>query len=633
MGVLNCFRLWVSLTVLVSVAYSDGATAQTVNYTSYDNNGNLQALSEGSQTITRSYDSRNRVSSYTDVNGETIGYRYYASGKIAKIIYPGGTESGIGHVEYRYWKTGRLKEVVDRLDSTTNPRITRFYWNPDGRLARIVRPNDTERRIRYDGAGRPEIVEEVSSDGQLIAFYRNRYHPSSDLEWVYQLPQPQTASAVPAPVNAMSYDADNRLIEFEGQSVNHDPDGNMTFGPLPDGTFGVHDYDSRNRLLGAGGLTYGYDPEGERIGITGADESTSFVNENNLGLSKILQRTKNGETTRYVWGVGLLYEVDANGETTTYHYDNVGSTIALTNEAAEVVERVEYAPYGTRTYRQRTAGHEGDLHDTPFLWTGFFGNQTDANELIYLRNRYYNPLSRRFVNSDPAREGWNWNAYAGGNPMTFVDPTGLGLSSAIDSTHTGLSYLGLRSMGDSLGEQLRNDLANHGYDRSAPIGNIGDHPSMSMLTELIAPAGPIVSAFRWAGRAARVDRLIKPVVNVSSRAARNTETVQRAMSRAELEAIQSSGVLSRGGRAGPHYVSDAVNSTANRARQRLALPGSPEVRATLEVPSGTFSPPSTVQPYRIPGTNQVLPGGGLERTAPGNIDIPARIIDVLDYTK
>lgn len=112
-----------------------------------------------------------------------------------------------------------------------------------------------------------------------------------------------------------------------------------------------------------------------------------------------------------------------------------------------------------------------------------------------------------------------------------------------------------------------------------------------------------------------------------------TETVQRAMSRAELESIQNLGALSRGGRPGPHFVSDAVNSSATRARQRLALPGTPEVRVTLEVPQGTFSPPSTVQPYRIPGTNQVLPGGGLERTAPGNIDIPARVIDVLDYTR
>ena len=260
---------------------------------------------------------------------------------------------------------------------------------------------------------------------------------------MYQLPKPQTRGAKPAVVNAMTYNADNQLATFEGRTVTHDADGNMTNGPLPDGTTGVYDFDMRNRLESAGGLTYEYDPEGERKGLTGSGETISYVNENNLGLSKVIRRTKNRQTTRYVWGVGLLYEVDANGKATYYHYDHVGSTIALTNESEEVIERIEYAPFGTETYRQRTAGHAGALHDTPFLWTGFFGNQTDSNDLIYLRNRYYNALTRRFVNSDPAREGWNWFAYAGGNPIAFVDPTGLGLSSALDSVQTGLSFLGL----------------------------------------------------------------------------------------------------------------------------------------------------------------------------------------------
>lgn len=104
-----------------------------------------------------------------------------------------------------------------------------------------------------------------------------------------------------------------------------------------------------------------------------------------------------------------------------------------------------------------------------------------------------------------------------------------------------------------------------------------------------------------------------------------TEIVQRAMSRGELRAIQGSGVLSRRGRAGSHYVSDAVNSGALRARQRLALPGTPEVRVTLEVPSGIFGPPSRV------GPNFGMPGGGMERSAAGSLDIPAKVLDVWNY--
>lgn len=421
---------------LETATYTDGTDTEIVNYTLYDNNGNLKTLNEGADVINRTYDNLNRIKSYTDINGNTIGYRYYDSGKVAKIIYPGGTESGVGHVEYTYWKTGRLKEVIDKLDSTTSPRITTNYWNNDGRLDRIVRPNGTERKIKYDAAGRPEIVEEYTSAGQLIALYKNNYYASDELQWVYQLPKAQSSGAQPNVVNAMLYNADNQLSSFEGQTVVHDPDGNMTSGPLPDGSIGTYSFDIRNRLKSAGGITYGYDPEGERVSQSGAGGSISYVNENNLGLTKVLQRTKDGQTVRYVWGAGLLYEVNASAEATYYHYDNYGSTIALTDDSEAVTDRVEYSPFGSIIYREGT-------HDTPFLFTGFFGNQTDESGLVHMRARFYNPLIRRFVNADPAQQGWNWYAYAAGNPLGFVDPTGLGNASVINAVQTGLSFLGM----------------------------------------------------------------------------------------------------------------------------------------------------------------------------------------------
>ena len=137
----------------------------------------------------------------------------------------------------------------------------------------------------------------------------------------------------------------------------------------------------------------------------------------------------------------------------------------------------------------------------------------------------------------------------------------------------------------------------------------------------MAAAVPIVGTAagtgKLAGKAAKA--LPRPV---GSRM--GTETVQRAMSQAELDNIRKTGVLSRTKPDGTflgdkHYVSDAVNSRANRARQRLALPGKPEVRVTLDVPKGVFSSPTKVQPK-----NRML-GGGLERTAPGNLNIPVTI--------
>ena len=111
------------------------------------------------------------------------------------------------------------------------------------------------------------------------------------------------------------------------------------------------------------------------------------------------------------------------------------NTAALTNAAGAIVERVVYSPYGGIRYRQSN-------YDTPFLYGGFFGVLTDSNGLIAMRARYYNPLLMRFLTGDPARDGLNWYAYAGGNPLAFADPSGFGPANVLDAVQLGLTVLG-----------------------------------------------------------------------------------------------------------------------------------------------------------------------------------------------
>ena len=101
--------------------------------------------------------------------------------------------------------------------------------------------------------------------------------------------------------------------------------------------------------------------------------------------------------------------------------------------------------------------------------------------------------------------------------------------------------------------------------------------------------------------------------------ATETEVVQRWMSEAELKATEDSELV-RGGREGTHYVTDSANSDPLRARQRLSLPQTPEVRVDLEVPKGAFSSPTRVDP------DFNMPGGGMQRTATG--DVPCRVVCV-----
>jgi RHS repeat-associated protein len=254
------------------------------------------------------------------------------------------------------------------------------------------------------------------------------YYASDDIATLDMTPAVASNALSAMPATQMTFDAANRLATFNGQTVAHDADGNMVSGPLPTtGAMGNYTYDSRNRLTSAGGSAYRYNAEGNRVGLTSANETTTLTVDPQGALPKVLERVKNGVRTRYVYGAGLQYEVNDAGSATYYHYDQSGNTAALTNQAGAIIERVVYSPYGTIRYRQSN-------FDTPFLYGGFFGVMTDANGLINMRARYYNPLTMRFLNSDPAMDGLNWYAYANGNPISNSDPSGLAANISIGYT-------------------------------------------------------------------------------------------------------------------------------------------------------------------------------------------------------
>ncbi len=132
--------------------YNDGLLEQTVDPIgtidfAYDAKGRLAIVTEGTQVITRTYDSLDRVTGFTDSQGNTIGYAYDSGDNLKKLTYPNGK----GDVDYEYDNAGRLTKVTD-----WDGRETEFFYDIDSRLAEMRLPNDIKREYSYDSAGRIE---------------------------------------------------------------------------------------------------------------------------------------------------------------------------------------------------------------------------------------------------------------------------------------------------------------------------------------------------------------------------------------------------------------------------------------------------------------------------------------------
>jgi RHS repeat-associated protein len=245
---------------------------------------------------------------------------------------------------------------------------------------------------------------------------------------------------------------------------------------------------------------YEYDGDGNRISKTANGVKTNYINDVGLPLVQVLFETDVDDNVlaSYTYGNDLI-SMKRLGENSYYHYDGLGSVRQLTDDTQTVVASYIYDAFGN-VISQTTGGGmayntvkdepinkaglvllvcfvsglgivtvknkkgglitilsialltvsiptstavEADATGNPYGFTGEsqFG---EADDLIYLRARYYSPSIGRFISRDPILEPmrvgdrfvWvlpyltshsqilNPYVHVCNNPVNWTDPTG-----------------------------------------------------------------------------------------------------------------------------------------------------------------------------------------------------------------
>ena len=254
-----------------------------------------------------------------------------------------------------------------------------------------------------------------------------------------------------------------------------DPNGNLTSRVSTTGST-AYAWDVHDRLTqvsdGTTTAQYVYNGAGTRIARRINGVTTRFIVDPQPALSQLLVETDETgtPTARYVYGLGLIERVDASGQVAYYHFDPRGSTVAMTDTSQAVVNSYAYDEFGAvLNNNQQTLAQ-------PFTYVGQFGVMQEPNGLRFMRARYYDTATGRFLSKDPVSAGVESPQNINGYPYVLNDPIAV-------TDPLGTSPWDIFRKVVDVGTELVKQVAREGVSRSWNWATGAVSPSVSYVVE------------------------------------------------------------------------------------------------------------------------------------------------------
>jgi RHS repeat-associated protein len=228
--------------------------------------------------------------------------------------------------------------------------------------------------------------------------------------------------------NVAAYDAANQIENGGDNTFGFDDAGRQT-SKTTAGVTNTYTFNTDDRLTEVSNETstylYRYNGVGERLSKTVDGVETRYVLDLSGDMSRVLCDTDNAGNVSayYVHGAGLLYKVTSSGERIHFHYDPIGNTVALTDTSESITDKYAYDAFGKLVYSE-------GISENPYKYVGQFGVMEEGNGLLFMRARFYDPETKKFLSRDPIKgevdisQSLNQYTYVNSNPILYMDPKG-----------------------------------------------------------------------------------------------------------------------------------------------------------------------------------------------------------------
>ena len=185
-----------------------------------------------------------------------------------------------------------------------------------------------------------------------------------------------------------------------------------------------------------------------RLWKSSSSGTTKYFYDGQMSIEDVFQNGSTTTVTNYAIGARGIdaISVSQNGGAASIGYPvydthgNMIATLSRFGPSYHLNNQRSFDPWGNI----RLGSSAGDPSGRYCANLGH--KQDDESGLIYMRARYYEPASGRFVSEDPDGDGNNWYSYASSDPIGKVDRSGsegIDIQEATETVYEFLKEFGL----------------------------------------------------------------------------------------------------------------------------------------------------------------------------------------------